>query len=157
MMLSINLILLFILLCGFGLMWGVLAMTEDTKNCSETVQSCAQALLIMATLLIVIPITFFINEAVCPGGINIDSTHQSFNKWIGFLVFIGLIGAATTSLLAVIRSECDDAKNSASKWLFITSVTVTSLVIIYIVTNVLLHARSKGGAVGGPPLARFGS
>ena len=146
MMLSINIILLFILLCGFGLMWGVLAMTEDTKNCSETVQSCAQALLIMATLLIVIPITFFINEGACPGGINIDSSHQSFNKWVGFLVFIGLIGGASTSLLAVIRAECKDAKNSASDWLFYTSASITGLVFGYILYNVISHAYFKGQA-----------
>ena len=144
MMININLILLFILCCGFGLMWGVFAMSEDTKNCSETAQSCAQALLIMATLLIVVPITFFINEYVCPGGISIDASHRSFNKWIGFLIFIGLIGAVTAALLAVIRGECGDAKNSASKWMFISSVTITSLVTIYIITSVLLHAKAKG-------------
>jgi hypothetical protein len=99
----------------------------------------------MATLLIVIPITFFINENVCPGGISIDASHQSFNKWIGFLVFIGLIGAATITLLAVIRGDCEDAKNNASDWLFGISITITALVIIYIITNVMLHARTKGG------------
>lgn len=154
-MISVTLFLILTLFCGIGLMWGVFAITEDTKNCSETVQSCLQALLIMATLCIVIPLTFYVNDYACPGGIIIDSSHQSFNKWIGFLVFIGLIGAATTALLAVIRSECDDAKNTASKWMFITSVTVTSAVIVYIIGNVIWHAKNKG--VGLPPVARFGS
>jgi len=145
-MLNINIILVIILCCGVGLMWGVFAMTEDTKNCSELTQSCAQALLIMATLLIVIPITFFINESVCSGGIRIDASGQSFNKWIGFLIFIGLVAAATIALLSVIRGDCKDAKNNASDWLYGISITITALIIIYIVTNVILHAKAKGGS-----------